>query len=270
MREDIDLNQKLISSPSQTMKTLGNLLKFLWKIGRFFILHFFLMGLSIAFVKQNTIIAYILSFITFFLLTITFFVWYKKIAGKDTFTFENISCKTWKLALLLCISDYMLITVFYGYPVIPNYVITTEYIILNLFAVTGGPFVEEILFRGLFQKHIFKKKPWTSIFISSILFSAWHYDKIPSIIPAFFTGLFCGVIYYKTDKLIICILFHSLVNILSVLSRYEFNYIPTLQFLTLILATYLAVYAIRRLMNDDKTLNLEISSHNIKKNEKLN
>ena len=83
-----------------------------------------------------------------------------------------------------------------------------------LYAILFAPIMEEIFYRGLFQKQLAKKvSPKIAILISSIVFALCHFsiEKIPN---TFIQGIIWGSVYHKTNKLTIPILCHSLNNII--------------------------------------------------------
>jgi membrane protease YdiL (CAAX protease family) len=76
------------------------------------------------------------------------------------------------------------------------------------------PFLEEVLFRGVFQRNLTKKYNWKlAILISSFFFVMTHYGGIYEIIKFFGFSIIAGLIYYKTNSLMTCIIFHSLTNL---------------------------------------------------------
>jgi len=94
-------------------------------------------------------------------------------------------------------------------------------IIIILFA----PFIEELLFRGFLQsflKNYFSYK--TSIFITSFLFSIFHFSNsqkisnIPILITLFFLGSFLGFLFEKQKSLTSPIVLHATFNSLNILN----------------------------------------------------
>ena len=81
------------------------------------------------------------------------------------------------------------------------------------------PFFEEILFRGIFQSTIrnYLKRPWISIFLSSIIFATVHanMEHWPVI---FVLGISLGYSYEKTGRLYPAIFIHALFNATSVIA----------------------------------------------------
>jgi membrane protease YdiL (CAAX protease family) len=216
-----------------------------------FVLYFVLFGIAEYLLTFASTISYCISFIIFLTFTILFVNWYiKRTGNRTTFAIKNIHWKIGLWSLLLCFSQFLLITVLLGNPYWKTKNdMSISFFIFSFGAVFCGPVVEEIVFRDLLQKQILKKiAPWLSILITSVLFSLVHYHSIARILPAFLVGIFCGIIYYKTDKLIICILFHALYNLIASMIQFRFDYDPIMQIASLILATGLSVYAIRSLL----------------------
>lgn len=228
----------------------------------FLMLHYVIMALILTLISYHSVITYVFSVIVAVLYIVFFIVWYiRKTGDKNTFVVKGIHWQTWFRLFLLCISHYIIVTIIYGYPICntKNH-ITKELLIFLLRPVIYSPIIEEILFRGLLQKRLSEKLPyWWSILITTILFILFHLKKTTKIFSLFMIGTSClygGIIYYKTDKLILCILFHSLYNILIGISQFSYKYIPMLQILSFMIAISIAVYAIRGLMKDS-TLNLK-------------
>ena len=80
-----------------------------------------------------------------------------------------------------------------------------------------APIIEEFFFRGLVLKNFLKKySPVYAILLSSILFSI-HHLSLDNSIFYIFAGILFGIIYYKTNSLIIVILAHMIWNAFSLL-----------------------------------------------------
>ncbi len=81
-----------------------------------------------------------------------------------------------------------------------------------------GPICEEIVFRGGIMKPMLMRgvNPWAAILTSAIVFGLIHGN--PAQIPfAAMVGVIFGIVYYRTDSLIITTLCHILNNASSVL-----------------------------------------------------
>ncbi len=95
-------------------------------------------------------------------------------------------------------------------------------IYLVLLACVYAPFVEELLFRGLFRK-IFNNK-WVFIIVCGVVFGALHViDDFQSIKELLYIllysslGMFLSAVYYKTNNLFCNIYFHILQNSLALI-----------------------------------------------------
>lgn len=87
-----------------------------------------------------------------------------------------------------------------------------------LSAVFYAPFIEELLFRGIIFRGLSKRySPGTAIFLSSLLFGIAHISPLQSL-HAFVLGALSACIYYKTDCIYYCILFHLISNAIVTLS----------------------------------------------------
>ena len=109
-----------------------------------------------------------------------------------------------------------------------NYtLIETIFYILSMFLVG---FLEELIFRGLLFNTLKRDSLKTAIIVSSITFGIGHIVNLFTgssdiiltllqIIYATSAGFMFVMIYYKTNSIIPCIVFHSLFNGLSAFSK---------------------------------------------------
>ena len=83
---------------------------------------------------------------------------------------------------------------------------------------------EESLFRGGLQNFLTRStnKPWLSIIIVSILFSAVHFSFY-GFLPRMFLGIVLGLVYYYTGSLWLSILAHFTNNAFAV-SQFYFSH----------------------------------------------
>ena len=83
-----------------------------------------------------------------------------------------------------------------------------------------GPFLEELLFRKLLYRKLFREKlGWKfllSALLSTVAFAVLHLN-IPQGIYAFFLGLILCLIMEKTGSLFACIFVHAAANLLTML-----------------------------------------------------
>jgi uncharacterized protein len=97
-------------------------------------------------------------------------------------------------------------------------------LVIILSAILIGPFLEEILFRGIILKGLLSNyTPKKAILISSIIFGLIHGQ--PSMIPgAICFGLLFGYIYYKTNSIGITVLLHAATNLFGIVASYLNNH----------------------------------------------
>lgn len=117
------------------------------------------------------------------------------------------------------------------------------------------PIIEELFFRGLVLKNFLKKySPLYAILLSSLLFGVYHLS-VDNLISHIFFGILFGILYYKTNSLIIVMLAHIFCNTFSLL-KYEFVELDLtssiLNLFIYITALISLVYLLRKSMVDDK------------------
>ena len=84
-----------------------------------------------------------------------------------------------------------------------------------------GPVAEELCFRGAIIGGMLRegRRPWTAILVSSMLFSLVHFN--PAQIPfAFVMGLVLGLIYVRTESLLLPIFIHVFNNSTAVVQLF--------------------------------------------------
>jgi membrane protease YdiL (CAAX protease family) len=94
---------------------------------------------------------------------------------------------------------------------------------LALSAVVFAPLWEEFLFRNLLQGGLevlfrvkFSQPATIPIMISSALFAAAHFGQGAAHIPLFLFALLLGYLYYRTHRLLPCVIAHAMLNGFSV------------------------------------------------------
>lgn len=81
-----------------------------------------------------------------------------------------------------------------------------------------APIIEETLFRGIIMHGLMRNyKKWYAILLSGILFSVFHLNPW-QMTYTFFLGLFLGWLMIRTRSLPLCIIAHSINNIIVLLS----------------------------------------------------
>lgn len=88
-------------------------------------------------------------------------------------------------------------------------------------ALVVTPIIEEILYRRIFLHQFLKQySSLVAIIISTFLFVIPHIPTIiypELILPYFILGLFLGLVYYKTDSVLLCIISHFIFNAITYL-----------------------------------------------------
>lgn len=79
-----------------------------------------------------------------------------------------------------------------------------------------APLLEEILFRGIIQKGLINggMKPMNAIVLSAFIFALFHMNPW-QFVGAFLLGLVLGLVYYRTQSLLMAILLHAFNNFIS-------------------------------------------------------
>ncbi|MDR0505280.1 MAG: CPBP family intramembrane metalloprotease [Dysgonamonadaceae bacterium] len=81
-----------------------------------------------------------------------------------------------------------------------------------------APIIEEILYRRIFLHQFLKQYPvWVALALSSFLFAIPHIPVMyhfELFVPYFISGLFLGLIYYKTQSITLCIISHFIMNLM--------------------------------------------------------
>ncbi len=79
------------------------------------------------------------------------------------------------------------------------------------------PALEELLYRGIIAGQIYLwHGPYPAILISAFCFGILHFN-IVQFLYAFIVGLFLGLLFIKTKRLVTCILAHGLINFIVII-----------------------------------------------------
>lgn len=83
-------------------------------------------------------------------------------------------------------------------------------------AVIMAPILEEIVFRGIIQKGMINNgvKPWVAILIASLVFGLVHGNPW-QFVGAVLLGIVLGLVYHKTQSLLLPMLLHGFNNLCS-------------------------------------------------------
>src|SRR6266516_1012204 len=87
-----------------------------------------------------------------------------------------------------------------------------------LLIVVLAPFCEETLFRGFVFRQLLKKCPvWVAVILSAMLFALGHEDLVNAGFY-FASGVVLALLCWRTESIVPGIVWHSLVNLLFVIS----------------------------------------------------
>jgi membrane protease YdiL (CAAX protease family) len=90
--------------------------------------------------------------------------------------------------------------------------------LLDLRLLLIVPIIEEVFFRGLILKQFLKQySPIIAIVLSSLLFSLYHIDP-EHLVLLFILGVVQGILYYKTNSILITSITHIIWNTFSLLT----------------------------------------------------
>lgn len=110
-----------------------------------------------------------------------------------------------------------------------------QYIYSLIGALVISPIFEEVFFRKfLFLKLLEKHKLYIAIIISSICFSAIHFETPANLIPSLIFGVISCLIYFKTKKISYSILLHFInnlcVTLFNLYGESFFNWLDNLKY----------------------------------------
>ena len=223
-------------------------------------------------IQRHTTIDYVAAVFIAVSFAVVLFMLYVKWAGWDTFRWKGISWKIWLWTFLLCISQLLFVFTVFGYPVWLNennitygavtQINLNDHIINSFNGIFCYSIITAMLYRGLLQKQISKfLSPWLSISIVTLVMMLANYNFLPNLLPAFLSGIFVGIIYHKTDKLILCIFYQSFFTFIYSITRYSLKLDWILLFFVLAIA--LTVFTIRGFLRDTAKNNLLLNDQEI-------
>jgi hypothetical protein len=184
-------------------------------------------------VLLNNVVANEISFLTYYLLTFggTLIIAHTLRMRKTNNKTYDFSLSSIKLMALVSISMIGLqlglsVPIVNSLP-IPDFMkeiieqfVNQKGVFSFLAIVIAAPVIEELIFRGIILEGLLKKySPTKSILISSILFGIVHLNPW-QFISALILGSFSGWVYYRTKKLTLSILIHSVNNLIGFISFY--------------------------------------------------
>ncbi len=96
--------------------------------------------------------------------------------------------------------------------------LTDDPVVMIITAVICAPVFEEIIFRGIIQKGLINKgvEPWKAIVLASVIFGLVHANPW-QFVGAVLLGCVLGLVYHKTQSLLLPMLLHGFNNLCSTL-----------------------------------------------------
>lgn len=156
---------------------------------------------------------------------------------------KNVPTIIYAMAVTLAIGCRFLVSVYYSFAQkitvleksiekaaeINPEITTASQLLTALFCVAVfAPFFEEIMFRGLVMTELLKiMRPWAAIGLQAIIFGAIHGVLFQSIF-AFVIGIVLGILYYRSQNILVAMTCHSAFNISAVLMQGELSLIGVL------------------------------------------
>ena len=101
---------------------------------------------------------------------------------------------------------------------------TVGILVTVLIAGVFGPFVEEVVFRGVVFGGLADIMPaWAAIVASALLFAVLHFNAYLTV-PAFLVGVALALIYRRQGSLWPAVMLHAAYNITSIVSAYALQH----------------------------------------------
>lgn len=155
-----------------------------------------------------------------------FFLWKSKIKiNWSEFTTLTIKNLLIIIPLVICV-EFMffgtinLLNTLFNRPPLTSSGKSASYLSV-IHALIAAPIIEEILYRRIFLHQFLKQYPsWLAIVLSTFLFVIPHVPTIlhpEFFLPFFISGLFLGLVYYKTQSVLLCIISHFIMNAITYL-----------------------------------------------------
>lgn len=173
------------------------------------------------YLNNNALLITLLSFIIFIPL---FIRWLKKHRINYNLNSKKINYQSIIKIILLGISISLTYNILI-YEINLNIHITDSFAVKDISVITliltsgiMGPILEELLFRGIvYNKLLIFNNKNRSIFITSLIFSLFHFPNIINIIYAFFLSFILIFLFEKYKTLKVPILLHIFINTTIVL-----------------------------------------------------
>lgn len=147
---------------------------------------------------------------------------------------KNVPTIIYAMAVTLAIGCRFLVSVYYSFAQkitvleksiekaaeINPEITTVAQLFTALFCVAVfAPFFEEIMFRGIVMTELLKiMRPWAAIGLQAIIFGAIHGVLFQSVF-AFVIGIALGILYYRSQNILVAMTCHSAFNISAVIMQ---------------------------------------------------
>lgn len=177
----------------------------------------------------NTAIGYLISAITFDLILLLIFFYFKKSKSnkitsklkiKKVFIYIGVAVVSFLCLypIIVCI-DSLLVKIGVSISTIPFNLSTKNYFISLISLVIAPAICEELLFRGIIFSGLKQHGKTLSISLTAIMFTLFHMSISQTIYPLLM-GLLLSVIMYYENNIYYCIIVHLVNNLLSLTLSY--------------------------------------------------
>ena len=156
---------------------------------------------------------------------------------------KNVPTIIYAMAVTLAVGCRFLVSVYYSFAqkitvleksiekaaeINPEITTVTQLFTALFCVAVFAPFFEEIMFRGLVMTELLKiMRPWAAIGLQAIIFGAIHGVLFQSVF-AFVIGIVLGILYYRSQNILVAMTCHSAFNISAVLMQGELSLIGVL------------------------------------------
>jgi len=156
---------------------------------------------------------------------------------------KNVPTIIYAMAVTLAIGCRFLVSVYYSFAqkitvleksiekateINPEITTVTQLFTALFCVAVFAPFFEEIMFRGLVMTELLKiMRPWAAIGLQAIIFGAIHGVLFQSVF-AFVIGIALGILYYRSQNILVAMTCHSAFNISAMLTQGDLSLIGVL------------------------------------------
>lgn len=120
-------------------------------------------------------------------------------------------------------------------------ILANNHIFAIMYICIIGPFVEELIYRGVLLGGFLKRyKPTIAIVISTVIFTIIH-GNAPQMIAALILGTALGVLFIRFRSVILCFIVHALHNSISLIVTSNDKYLEIFKTQSLIVALFISI-----------------------------